>query len=330
VSSTAKLKAPFQYFGGKSRVADDVWARFGDVKNYVEPFAGSLAVLLANPATELPIETVNDIDCYLANFWRALSVDPDAVAKHTDWPVNEADLQARHQWLVNRSKFRERMKADPDYYDAKIAGWWVWGICSWIGSGWCDTTKSTEQDAEVKKQRPHLGDAGRGVNRQLPHLGDAGRGVNSGRGGIYDIFAQLSDRLRNTRVCCGDWERVCGPSVTFKHGLTGVFLDPPYTAESGRDPSLYAQDDLTVGHRVCKWAIDNGNNPLMRIAVCGYEGEYSFPASWEVLHWKAKGGFAGQNTAKDANGGNVNKNAGKERIWFSPHCLKQGLFGGMA
>lgn len=39
------LKAPFPWFGGKSRVAPQVWERFGDVDNYVEPFAGSLAVL---------------------------------------------------------------------------------------------------------------------------------------------------------------------------------------------------------------------------------------------------------------------------------------------
>lgn len=41
------LKAPFPYFGGKSRVAEPVWQRFDDVPNYVEPFAGFLAILLA-------------------------------------------------------------------------------------------------------------------------------------------------------------------------------------------------------------------------------------------------------------------------------------------
>lgn len=43
------LVAPFPYFGGKRQVAAEVWARFGEVTNYVEPFAGSLAVLLARP-----------------------------------------------------------------------------------------------------------------------------------------------------------------------------------------------------------------------------------------------------------------------------------------
>jgi hypothetical protein len=46
---TATLRAPFPYFGGKSRAAHLVWAAFGDVPNYVEPFAGSLAVLLGRP-----------------------------------------------------------------------------------------------------------------------------------------------------------------------------------------------------------------------------------------------------------------------------------------
>lgn len=81
------LKAPFPYFGGKSAIADLVWSRFGHVKNYVEPFAGSLAVLLAR--SELPeggygLETVNDYDCMIANFWRALQHDPDGVAYYAD------------------------------------------------------------------------------------------------------------------------------------------------------------------------------------------------------------------------------------------------------
>jgi hypothetical protein len=46
-----------------------------DVDTYNEPFAGSLAVLLGRPHAPR-VETVNDLDCYLANFWRALQADP--------------------------------------------------------------------------------------------------------------------------------------------------------------------------------------------------------------------------------------------------------------
>lgn len=36
-------------FGGKSRVAAAIWARFGNVPSYVDPFFGSGAVLFARP-----------------------------------------------------------------------------------------------------------------------------------------------------------------------------------------------------------------------------------------------------------------------------------------
>jgi hypothetical protein len=107
-----RLKAPFPWFGGKSRVADLVWERFGEVPNYVEPFFGSGAVMLARPFP-VATETVNDLDCFIANFWRAVQKDPKLVALWADWPVNEADLHARHLWLVKREEFRERIKADP-------------------------------------------------------------------------------------------------------------------------------------------------------------------------------------------------------------------------
>jgi len=120
-SQDKMLKAPFPWFGGKSRVADIVWDRFGDVANYVEPFFGSGAVLLARPHPPR-IETVNDLDCMVANFWRAVQADPEAVAQWCDWPVNEADLHARHLWLVqNLPAHRERMMTDPDHFKVEIS-----------------------------------------------------------------------------------------------------------------------------------------------------------------------------------------------------------------
>jgi hypothetical protein len=108
--------------------------------------------------------------------------------------------------------------------------------------------------------------------------------------------------------------------VTHKHGLTGVLLDPPYADTAFRDPALYREDSLDVAHAVREWAIANGGNRLLRIALCGYEGEHEMPADWECVAWKAQGGMANQRADKS------NDNAGRERIWFSPHCLsgKQG------
>ena len=332
------VRAPFPWFGGKRRVADVVWRAFGaNINNYIEPFAGSLAVLLGRPGGAGKIETVNDLDRYVANFWRAVAADPEAVARHADWPVNEADMHARHEWLVNRVEFRERMHTEPDLYDVKIAGWWVWGLCIWIGSGWCSEPRN--------HKHPKLDGIGKGVHsnaahptewRGLPHLSSEvgvhssspARGVHlpalgndRGINGVSSLpcrewFAQLQTRLRRVRVACGDWKRVLGPSVLGKGKNVGgrrpcaVFLDPPYE-QALRDDGLYGEDAAGISADVRAWALQNGDDPDLRIALCGYAGEHQVPPSWTEYSWKAARGYATED----------NENRDKERIWFSPHCL---------
>ncbi len=303
------LQAPFPWFGGKRRAAHLIWQRFGHVANYVEPFAGSLAVLLGRP-TEPNVETVNDKDCYVANFWRALREAPDDVAAWADNPVNEADLQARHTWLHAQAGFRERMKTDPDFFDARIAGYWCWGLCSWIGDNWC---RPKEQHSV-----PHLGNAGKGVNKQIPHLGNAGMGVNkqiphlgTAGTGVVGWMRDLAARLRRVRVCCGEWDRVVSDSVTWRHGLTGVLLDPPYDTDGHDD--VYGELSRGVSGPAREWAIEAGRRADMRIALCGYEGEHAMPRDWESVAWKAGGGYGNQSG---------NENNKRERIWFSPACLR--------
>ncbi len=318
------IKAPFPYFGGKGRVAGEVWSRFGDVKVYVEPFAGSAAMLLARPGYDpgRHIETINDADGFVANFWRAMAWDPEAVIYWADWPVNEADLHARHGWLVNR---RERLLwslADPEFYDAKIAGWWVWGMCCWIGSGFCSGAGPWVSDgATIRDSRESAipGAESRGHQRRLPHLGDAGRGINRiSATSVRNVLTPVAERLARVRVCCGDWDRVCKPSVVYPGVLSGVFLDPPYSAEAGYCDSVYAVKSATVAHDVRAWCEANGNNPLLRIALCGYEGEGHEALEalgWTVHAWKAQGGYGHL-----SNGRGIN-NRLRERVWFSPHCL---------
>jgi DNA adenine methylase len=319
----ASLVAPFPWFGGKRDVAEDVWAALGPCVNYVEPFFGSGAVLLARPGGAGRVETVNDANRYLANFWRAVAAEPDAVAAHADWPVNEADLTARHWWLLTEGAARiARCDGDPDFHDAQVAGWWVWGACAWIGSGWCSGEGPWVWDGGwLNRKMPHVGNAGQGLNRQMPHVGDAGQGLNrkmphlsAGQGRsdfIRSWLASLAGRMRHVRVACGDWSRVCGDSVTWRHGLTGVFLDPPYGVEDRA--TVYSDDDRGVAAKARQWAIEAAAHPLMRIVFAGYAGEHEFPG-WRCVEWKARGGYGSQGETTGR------ANAGRERLWFSPHC----------
>jgi site-specific DNA-adenine methylase len=326
------MKAPFVWFGGKRKVAPIVWQALGDVELYCEPFAGSLAMLLERPAPPR-VEQVNDLDGYVANFWRACAHDPDQVAHYADWPVNENDLTARHIWLVqHKTDLPLRLEGDPDYYDAKIAGWWVWGINCWIGAGWCSGNGPW---GSADGRLVHLGNPGQGVNRKLVHLGNPGRGVNRQRvslafpsrcpnaatvrlanEGLRDYMRALAERLRYVRVCCGDWKRIV-TNGALSHGNTvGIFLDPPYSTDI-RNDTLYSSDETQgdVAKEVFAWCMENANNPRYRIALCGYEGEHDMPADWGVYEWKANAAY--QNAA--ASGANQ-VNRSKERIWFNRNC----------
>lgn len=323
------LESPYPYHGGKRPIAHLVWPRLGSsVPNYIEPFFGSGAVWLLRPGGAGKIETVNDIDGGIVNFWRAIRDDPDAVAKWADWPVSELDLHARHDWLIQQlPELAERLRSDPHYYDAKIAGWWVWGIALWIGGGWCRPSEANNH------KRPEIQSAGRGVHRttwrQRPQLAsDNGihRKMSIGNDrGIHGVaakspqewFRKLQERTREARLVCGDWRRVLTPAVLGKgknvggRKPTAVFLDPPYQL-SRRTKKLYANDAEGISDEVREWALEHGDDPDLRIALCGYEGEHTMPASWQVVPWVGRRGHAGAE----------NQNRYQERIWFSPHCLK--------
>lgn len=69
------MKSPIPYFGGKQRLAPWIVGMLPEHEHYVEPFAGSLSVLLAKRPTRM--ETVNDLDGELMTFWRVLRDQPD-------------------------------------------------------------------------------------------------------------------------------------------------------------------------------------------------------------------------------------------------------------
>ena len=264
------IAAPFPYFGGKRRAASLIWAELGDPSGYVEPFAGSAAVLLARPDFEgRRVETINDSDGWLVNVWRAIQFAPTEVARHAAGPVTEIDYHARLAWLQERRtpELVSWLEGDPEAYDAKAAGWWLYVAACGIGDPWgAGPWRVIDGHLTDTRKLPHLGDAGRGVNRALPHLGDAGQG-------LVDYMHALADRLRRVRITCGDWGRVLKPSVTRAKaggdGALAVLLDPPY-ATSG---DLYAgTTDTSVAEQVRAWCITAPGD--LRIVLCGYESEH--------------------------------------------------------
>lgn len=73
------ISPPFAYYGGKTRLAAKLVELLPSHEHYVEPFAGSLAVLLAKRPSRM--ETVNDLDGLLMTFWRVLRDKPEQLAR---------------------------------------------------------------------------------------------------------------------------------------------------------------------------------------------------------------------------------------------------------
>jgi hypothetical protein len=301
------LAAPFPYFGGKRRAALRVWQALGDPAGYVEPFAGSAAVLLARPDfAGRRVETLNDADGWLVNTWRAIQLSPAEVAHHAWGPVAEIDYHARLAWLQQRRTpdLVAWLEGDPEAHDAKAAGWWLYVVACGIGDPFGPGPWRVV-DGHLRKL-PHLGDAGRGVNRELPHLGNAGKGQ------LESYMGQLADRLRRVRITCGSWERVVKPSVTRSgtggDGSRAIFLDPPY-ATSG---DLYAHVDADVALAVREWCTTAPRE--LRVILCGYDAEHD---GLLVHGWTVTEGKAGRGAGYSTNG----LNGRRERLWLSPACI---------
>jgi len=351
VTLTNLEKTPWPWFGGKSDAAPAVWTALGDVEHYVEPFAGSLAVLMRRPHPcnrTYFSETVNDIDSLLCNAWRSMQMSPGKMAAAASWPVCEADLMARHLALVawRESGAAERLAADPTYHDPVMGGWWAWGQSCWIGGGWCSGTGPWHvgTDGRIAKQT-RVGSREPGVSRRRPHLSNNGEGVNRPQArepglAVRDSdpieyhpmmmpellrwFRFLAARLRHVRILNGDWTRVVthGALYTIKvneGGNVGVFLDPPYG--DVRTSDIYAQDSLTVATEVRVWCVEHGSAPRMRIVLAGFEGEHEELAKhgWRAVEWYRKGYMKGG--MANISHTSVTQQT-RERLWVSPGCLR--------
>lgn len=348
------LKAPFNYFGGKSKVAKEVWNRFGKVDTYVEPFFGSGAVLLANPNPETTREIVNDLDNLIINCWRALKYSPEEVAYWCDQPINEVELHLNELFLINEGAKRISVcEYDINHYDAEVAGRWLWGMANNIGSKYCvkgpwttrefkiaSETKDyniknikdktiVSQEIGVGRPRPEITTSKKGINRKniiksdfIDHTRPDFNGVLPIRKELYDYLTLISKRFRDVLVCCGSWERIMSEIIILPNNnksISAIFLDPPYSKEADRK-KVYHIDDFSIAHGVRNWCIKNGDNPRYRIALCGYDIEHKEleDLGWDKLNWSTQGGYGNHN--KNNSGGKTNKH--REVIWFSPHCLK--------
>lgn len=120
------MKPPIGYFGGKTRLASWIASLMPRHKVFIEPFAGSAAVLFAKaPAKD---EVLNDIDGHVVNFFGVLRSCPDqlervcaltpysrdeyALAFHESDVVDDPIERARRFWIRSTQSFGQSAGAD--------------------------------------------------------------------------------------------------------------------------------------------------------------------------------------------------------------------------
>jgi DNA adenine methylase len=315
-------------------VAHIVWQLIGEVKMYIEPCFGSGAVLLNRPDWVPGMkEIANDYDCMISNFWRAIKWNPEKTAYWADWPINHADLCARRGFLQDKMEgLREKVMADPEYYDVRIAGWWVWCASVWIGTGMMQkkgrpglTCKNGVVGPKIHHEKTGGITECKRPNLRMP--GHGGKGVCT-KNNLEEWFSQLQHRFKSVDVVCSDWSKVCGGNWQTERGICGIFFDPPYGVK--RRKNLYSEDSLQIASDIREWCRRKADNPNMRIVLAGYYEEHKalLDEGWMVYRWKAQGGYANQGKGHTRGKGNKEK----ESLFYSPHCLsveyQQDLFEG--
>lgn len=280
----------FQWFGGKRRVADQVWQRLGTVQRYIEPFTGSAAVFLArsNPQGR---EVLNDLDGYLVNFWRAVQADASGVAAQLRMPVAELDLIARKKVFVEQSEsLVQRLQDDPRDYDLTLAAWWYFGHCASVGNRWLRA-------------------------REIPTRFLPAMDTRTISDRCLDLLS-VQRRLVDVFLLCGDWKRTVRSDKVLYNSASaiGIFFDPPYSAD--REQGIYAHDSQTVATEVREWCLEHGEDRRLRIVLAGYDGEHNLleQNGWSRISWVATGGHGNR-------GKEQNENRFKETLWCSPHCI---------
>ncbi|SKJ40460.1 D12 class N6 adenine-specific DNA methyltransferase [Mycobacteroides abscessus subsp. massiliense] len=199
------MRPPMAYFGGKTTLGPQIAALLPSHDHYVEPYAGSLAVLLAkSPA---PKETVNDLDHRLMTFWRVLRSRPEELAR-----VCALTPHSRAEYLISQS-------IDVDSIDDELEAARIVWVC--ITQGRIGTLRKTGWRYYINPS---------GTSSGMPGY----------LAGYVDRMAAAAERLSNVSLEC-----VPAIEVIKKYGKfpdSCLYVDPPYLGSTRSTTSGYATE----------------------------------------------------------------------------------------
>jgi len=227
---------PFGWYGGKFSHLDWLLPLLPTCHHYCEPFGGSAAVLLNRPPS--PVETYNDLDGEVANFFRVLREGKDAL------------VEAIGLTPFSREEFALACKLDPSASPSERA------------------RRFYVRARQVRTGLAQTASLGRWANcKQTSRAGMSGV-VSRWLGAVKDL-PEIAERLLRVQI---ENRPAVDVIQLYDSSQTLFYCDPPYVHETRGDSNAYgyemtdeqhAELAKVLNHAQGKVAISNYQCPLM-------------------------------------------------------------------
>lgn len=201
IATDAPKRPALRYYGGKWRLAPWIISFFPPHQNYVEPCGGAASVLLQKPRS--PLETYNDLDGNVVNFFRVLRDRPEELIRKirlTPWA---------------RAEYELHYQADPDPVEM-ARRFWVGSVMAissmpFTSSG-MHMNKAAENTPGVPDSKAFL---------SIAHL------------------EQAAERLRGVQIENGTYQSII---VRYDKFDALIYFDPPYVLSTRSQSGIYVNE----------------------------------------------------------------------------------------
>jgi DNA adenine methylase len=202
IIDTTITRPALRYYGGKWNLAGWIISHFPAHKNYLEPCGGAASVLLQKPPS--PLETYNDLDGNVVNFFRVLRNDFDELIRLIELtPWSRIEYEMCHDKAVSPVEQARRF----------------WVLC------WMSVQGGTH-------------DSVLGSHWRRAKHADSRRGTPPPKDGtdIYHLY-KIANRLKQVQIESDDWH-VCLKKYDSPETL--IYHDPPYVGKTRGNGNRYA------------------------------------------------------------------------------------------
>ena len=208
------MRPPFVYFGAKQTIAKKIVQYFPEHIHYVEPYCGSMAVLLEKPVSRA--ETMNDLDQDVVNFWRVLREHPK-------------ELEERCMLTPHSRAEQQNARSIKDCQDPIERARLFWVLVTQGRSG---------RYYHQSGWRHYKNAAGRpsGFSNTAKMLR-----------GYVDRFGPVLDRIKNISLECRPAQEVIQEYGRFDRTL--LYLDPPYLLSTRNGRLAYKHEMRDQDHK---------------------------------------------------------------------------------